>query len=84
MIVEEVVISHYLTLIDTFAMQVNITTKLTQANVTDCVDYSESVGLLPPDSHLDWHLKFACPANWKWSEGAPNKWKIISTGTCPA
>jgi len=62
---------------------VNITTKLTQANVTDCVDYSESVGLLPPDSHLDWHLKFACPANWKWSEGAPNKWKIISTGSNP-
>lgn len=56
---------------------INVTVQVTKEETYDDVDYIESIGYLSLDSNTEWHLKFMCPSNCKWSEGAPHKWKII-------
>ena len=61
----------------------NVTVRVTKEGANDEVDevdYVKSIGLLSLDSDVEWCLKFVCPPNCKWSEGAPHKWKIVSSG----
>lgn len=60
-----------------------ITSEVTKVEANNDIDYIKSIGLLALDPDVEWRLKFICPPNCKWSEDAPNRWKILSSGTFP-
>lgn len=60
---------------------VKITSEVTKVEANNDIDYIKSIGLLALDPDVEWRLKFICPPNCKWSEDAPNRWKILSSGS---